>query len=188
MTLTTKQLLSIFAPPKQKSSRRPRRAGATGRRLETPGILRTTDANSITSLMVYIPTEIQSSPNQRLHWRAASALKKKQREAVASKLIDLELPDLPVDVRITRLYAGRQREFDDDNATAGAKAIRDEIAAQYGVDDKDKANIRFVVDQAKADTACVRIRIVRREVSDIPLLRDAAASVALDETCREGKP
>ena len=39
---------------------------------------------------------------------------------------------LPLRVRITRIYSGRGREYDDDNFTGGCKELRDAIAQLLG--------------------------------------------------------
>ena len=38
----------------------------------------------------------------------------------------------PLRVRITRVYAGRHRPYDDDNMSGGCKSLRDAIAAALG--------------------------------------------------------
>lgn len=56
-----------------------------------------------------------------------------------------EPPALPVVVTLVRCSP---RLLDDDNAVGAMKAVRDEVAAWLGVDDRDP-RVRFVVEQEK---------------------------------------
>lgn len=66
----------------------------------------------------------------------------------------------PVDVTIYRMAP---RMLDDDNPDC--KAIRDEIAAWLGVNDRDRTKARFIVDQEKSAEYGVRIRIEPRRAA-----------------------
>jgi hypothetical protein len=67
---------------------------------------------------------------------------------------------------LVRLFRLAPRRLDDDNATASMKAVRDEVAAWLGVDDRDP-RVRFVVEQERAKTYAVRIVVAR--AGDVPL-------------------
>jgi hypothetical protein len=87
-----------------------------------------------------VPVRATSSLNARLHWRARARLVKGERMAVA--LAVLASPSLrlwrltpPLVVTLTRIGP---RKLDSDNVQGALKAIRDEVAAQLGLDDGDE--------------------------------------------------
>lgn len=95
------------------------------------------------------------------HWAAKSSARKAQRAAVhlawvaagmprGVKLIDAERQ---LRVRITRLG---KRAMDDDGLAASAKACRDQVAAELGVDDKLRI---WSYEQQKSPTYGVRIEV-----------------------------
>lgn len=59
-------------------------------------------------------------------------MKEKQRTRARQVMRNLRLPPMPVVVTITRLGP---RRLDDDNLAAACKAVRDEIADAFKVDD-----------------------------------------------------
>lgn len=80
----------------------------------------------------YIPIELPSLANTRMHWRKMAALKKKQREATAYCMVGKVIPPLPLIVTITRIGPCK---LDDDNLASACKYIRDQIAEVVGMDD-----------------------------------------------------
>jgi hypothetical protein len=86
-------------------------------------------------MIVAIPgLRLDVTPNSRLHWATKARRVKHQRNIVAVVLAKKRAPQPPVVVTITRCSPGT---LDDDNATASAKAVRDEVARWLGVDDGD---------------------------------------------------
>lgn len=80
-----------------------------------------------------IDIKIESVANKREHWAAKHRRAKKHR-ALASKIPEALLPDLPCVVVLTRIAP---RQLDGDNLQSGFKALRDGIADVLGVDDAD---------------------------------------------------
>lgn len=105
-----------------------------------------------------LPLRSPSAANLREHWRSRHRRVKHQRSVVR-----LLWPAAwkgrawawPLDVHMTRVGPV---PMDDDNVASSLKAIRDQVAAQLGVDDGDRARVRFHVHQERGDYA-VRIRI-----------------------------
>ena len=64
----------------------------------------------------------------------------------------------PVVVWLVRLAP---RMLDDDNAVSSMKAVRDAIAAHFGVDDRRRDLVRFEVAQAYAPEPAVFVEIER---------------------------
>lgn len=85
-----------------------------------------------------IPIRLPSLSNTRLHWRAMDALKKRQKLATHTAMLKaIEAADewpleMPLTVVIARVG---MRMLDDDNLAAACKYVRDQIAAEVGVDD-----------------------------------------------------
>lgn len=109
-----------------------------------------------------IQIRLPSLLNERLHWRQLAALKEGQRWATRLCLRDAvnrgaELPAPPLLVTITRVGP---RRLDDDNLQAACKYVRDEVAAQVGVDDgSDQYTWRY--EQRIGDYA-VEVEITQR--------------------------
>jgi hypothetical protein len=78
-----------------------------------------------------------------------------ERAAVREALAGSKLAPGPWLVRLVRLAP---RRLDDDNATSSMKAVRDEVAAWLGVDDRDP-RVRFLVEQERAKSYGVRIEV-----------------------------
>jgi hypothetical protein len=107
-------------------------------------------------VVVEVPIRVES-PN-RLHDEHPGSRARRvrgERAAVREALAPLPLPEGPWLVRLFRLAP---RRLDDDNATASMKAVRDEVAAWLGVDDRDP-RVRFIVEQERAKTYAVRIEV-----------------------------
>ena len=79
-----------------------------------------------------IPIKLPSLANLRVNWRKMATLKKKQKEATKLCMFGKILPRLPLVVTITRVGL---KILDDDNLASACKYIRDQIAAEVGVDD-----------------------------------------------------
>ena len=136
------------------------------------------------TVTVSIPMDLPSVANKREFWAVKAKRVKAQRNAVTLALKPTLLredlvwvswadgsrvggvrrvltndPLSPLVVTLTRVYAGRCRAYDSDNLVSAFKAVRDSVAACFGVDDADP-RIRFVCAQergAKASKACVRL-------------------------------
>lgn len=82
----------------------------------------------------HVPIRLPSLANLRMGWRQMAKLKKKQRMAttVCLRATDSEIPPPPLLVTITRVGP---RRLDDDNLASACKYVRDQIAAEVGIDD-----------------------------------------------------
>lgn len=100
-------------------------------------------------LRIHLESEIASEANARGHWRSGWRRAKAQKQEVAYRTNAIVPPDPPLLVVITRIYSGRKRAYDDDNAIRGAKAIRDAVAAWLGIDDADRDRVRYEVRQRR---------------------------------------
>lgn len=92
-----------------------------------------------------IPQLLPASLNSREHWRAKAARVKRERAMVRIVLTSRTPPPLPVVVTLTRCSPWL---LDDDNAVGAMKAVRDEVAAWLGIDDRDP-RVTWRVDQEK---------------------------------------
>ena len=101
-----------------------------------------------------IPIKLVSLANVRMHWRTLARLKKKQRQQVANAVLG-HLPSMPIRVTLTRVG---KRRMDNDNLAAAFKAVRDEIANIYGVDD-GSMQYEWVYDQEIGKEYAVKILI-----------------------------
>jgi len=99
---------------------------------------------------------LKGSLNAREHWRARASRVRREREAAHWTLLDAKRPPLPVVVRLIRVAP---RSLDDDNLQGVFKAIRDGVADAYGIDDKDRARIRFEYDQERGAPHQYGVRI-----------------------------
>lgn len=69
-------------------------------------------------------------------------------------------------VRWTRIYSGRERPFDGDNATTAVKSIRDGFAKAIGINDGDTERVRYLpVEQVRGSKSGLRVRIYRKELT-----------------------
>ena len=149
----------VVAPPVP-----PRATGRTIARPPTPDARTGPQGAAAGVVVVELPgLRLRNPLNERQHWRTVHARGQREKAAVAAVLRGRVAPTLPVDVTITRVSPGVIA--DDDGATASAKHVRDEVSRWLGVDDGDRARVRFVVAQAKG-AAAVRIavgpRVTRR--------------------------
>ena len=116
------------------------------------------DPKVISALIVIPGLKLESELNLREHWAARHQRIKKQKHLIGLHLIGKAFPALPVKCTIVR---EGPRRLDDDNAWGSAKALRDTIAAHYGVDDGG-SDIQFdVVQDVAAGKYGVRIVIER---------------------------
>jgi hypothetical protein len=122
--------------------------------LAAPHVPSSGDGAPAGPVVVEVPTRVES-PN-RLHDEHPGSRARRvraERAAVREAVAGSKLPPGPWLVRLVRLAP---RRLDDDNATASMKAVRDEVAAWLGVDDRD-SRVRFVVEQERAKGYAVRI-------------------------------
>lgn len=93
----------------------------------------------ITIRIPAVPTR-DLSPNGRAHWRkkhrASQEIKNITMWAMKSYYLDM-LPDTPWQMNYTVAWGFGMKRWDDDNLIAGLKAIRDGIAEEAGIDDKN---------------------------------------------------
>ena len=98
--------------------------------------------------MLTIPLRTVSGLNAREHFRARARRVKSERQAVAYVLGPQKKPGaFPLIVTLTRIAPSNG--LDDDNLAGAMKAVRDEIAAWLGVDDKDRATVRYEYEQER---------------------------------------
>ncbi len=96
-------------------------------------------------IQIRVPQLVPSSLNSREHWRVKAARVKRERAMVRIVLSSRNPSPLPVVVTLTRCSPGT---LDDDNAVGAMKAVRDEVAAWLGVDDRDP-RVTWKVKQAR---------------------------------------
>lgn len=106
-------------------------------------------------LSVTIPIRLPSLSNVRMHWAAMNRLKKTQAAAVFCYLADERLPALPATVTLTRIG---KRTLDSGNLEICFKAVQDQIAKMYGVDDGSPL-YRWKYDQERGKEYAVRVEI-----------------------------
>lgn len=130
---------------------------------DRPGA-RTGPLDATAGVVVTVALRLVNPLNSRQGWRAVSARGRREKAATLAALAGTRLPPGPWDVTITRVSPGR---LDDDGATASAKHVRDAVALRLGVDDGDRAAVRFVVTQAKG-AASVRVEVRTRRALTCP--------------------
>lgn len=87
------------------------------------------------TVAVAIPLRTYSMSNMRVHWARRSRIVRSERDAVRLLCAREIKPSMvPCTVKLTRFGP---RPLDDDNVRGALKAIRDEVAALLGVDDRD---------------------------------------------------
>jgi hypothetical protein len=94
---------------------------------------------------VRVPQLLPKSLNSREHWRPKAARVKRERAAVRLVLTSRDAPALPLTVTLVRCSPWL---LDDDNAVGAMKAVRDEVAAWLGIDDRDP-QVTWRVEQEK---------------------------------------
>ena len=101
--------------------------------------------------------KLRSTANWRPSVRGRIAYPKHIRAEVTAAFAGVTLPEPPCDVTITRVGP---RMLDSDNAETACKAVRDAIAALFGIDDADP-RVKYRVEQRKGPYA-VEIQVRRR--------------------------
>ena len=96
-----------------------------------------------------IPVRTVSALNARMHWAARARQVKKERQATALWFPKRRIVELPAVVTMVRLSPGT---LDDDNLRGALKGVRDEIARQLGVDDRD-ARVEWKYAQGRGKAA-----------------------------------
>ena len=116
------------------------------------------------SVTVKIPLRTQSENNMREHHMARARRRKKQREVVhlvVGTALRAEGIKPPCVVELVRIAPKR---LDSDNLQGAFKAVRDQVAAELGVDDRTDA-VRWVYDQSKGGVREYAIRVtIRTEI------------------------
>ena len=104
--------------------------------------------------MIVVPIKTVSGMNAREAWFTRSGRVKKERAAVGWMLTQIERPELPCSVLLTRVAPSNG--LDDDNLASSLKGVRDAIAEWLGVDDRDSTRVRYRCAQCRGPWA-VRI-------------------------------
>lgn len=112
-------------------------------------------------MIITVPVRTQSITNQRIHHMKLARQKRSERDAVSWSWRQARPQvKLPMVVKLTRVAP---RELDDDNLVASCKAVRDQIAAELDVDDRDK-RIKWEYAQRKGKTREYAVEIEVLEV------------------------
>lgn len=100
--------------------------------------------------MIFVPLRTAPGLNAREHFRVRASRFKRERKVTAWALQGLrpERPRIPCTVHLVRSSPGT-RPADDDNLAGALKAVRDEVAAWLGVDDGNRAAVRFTYGQKR---------------------------------------
>jgi hypothetical protein len=80
-----------------------------------------------------VPIRTFSKLNQRIHWAKRARQNKLERQAT-NLFAGSERWPIPCVITLVRISP---RQLDDDNLRGALKAVRDEVAALHGVDDRD---------------------------------------------------
>jgi hypothetical protein len=97
--------------------------------------------------MIRVDMRTVPGMNVREHWRARARRVKAERQAVAWMLVGVPKPALPCVVTLTR--TAPSNGLDDDNLAGALKAVRDQVAAWLGVDDKHSDRVRYICTQRR---------------------------------------
>ena len=124
---------------------------------------------------VEVPTRLVSEANTRTHWRAKAKRVASQRLITKAVLSGVPRPALPVAVLLTRVAPG---ELDDDNLSGACKAVRDEVAAWLGIDDRDP-RVFFVYEQTSRAPRTYGVSIGWRSVDAASIARQRGAVLGL---------
>ena len=128
-----------------------------------------------------LPMALPSVANQRLHWSVKARQTKAQRSAVLLAMPTRKLQRErnwltlmgKVVVTLTRCSP---RPLDDDNNVGAFKGVRDQVAAQLGIDDRDK-RVAWAYGQERGAQASARAsRRQRRRAGCCCCRRGAAAA------------
>lgn len=97
---------------------------------------------------IVIPMKTGRGMNSRGHWRVAHRRNLAEQECVAWALVERRRPPVPCSVVLTRFAPSCG--LDDDNLAGALKATRDAVAKWLGVDDGNRATVRFRYAQTRA--------------------------------------
>jgi hypothetical protein len=104
---------------------------------------------------VFIPIRVNNPLNHLRHWWKISRERNEQKTATLAYCGRGQIPTaLPATVTLTRYSP---REMDDDNLRAALKSCRDQVAAIFGVDDRQGAGLSFQYRQEKGPGYGVRV-------------------------------
>ena len=110
----------------------------------------------VMALRVVLPLKIVSLANQREHWRVAGKRKQEQQRVTSMCLtpyLSAEMRGAAAwRVKLTRVGRG---QLDDDNLAGSFKHVRDRVALALGVDDGNRARIRFRYRQRKGSPSAI---------------------------------
>ncbi len=110
-----------------------------------------------------IPLKTESVANKREHWSITSRRKRNERNAVRVFCDELRRwREVSTDISVTMVRVA-PRCLDDDNLAGSFKAIRDEIAALIGRDDKPGSGVSWAYEQYSGGRGRYRVII---EVTD----------------------
>lgn len=103
--------------------------------------------------------------NAREHWRARARRVKAERDAIAWALAQLPVKawKTPCTIRLTRVAPSNG--LDDDNLAGSLKAVRDQVAAWLGVDDRRRDIVRYEYAQERGPWA-VRVEWLGQRGAD----------------------
>lgn len=118
-----------------------------------------TDANTIHLKIIIEGLRAVNVSNSRAHWAVKAKEVRKCRDRVRLAMLEHAPPPLPVTVHLTRVGPGN-RKLDSDGLVTSFKAVRDEIAACYGIDDADP-RIKFLEPAQERGPYAVRVVIER---------------------------
>lgn len=91
--------------------------------------------------MISIPLRTGKGLNERLHWAARAKSVRIERDIVGLVLSTKQRPQMPCSVILTRVAPSNG--LDDDNLVGALKAVRDEVAAWLGVDDRKSREVSY---------------------------------------------
>ena len=86
-----------------------------------------------------IPIRLGRGLNDHEHWTVRAKRVKRERNAVRLLWPRRATIALPVVVLLTRISPGTRLMDAEDNLTGSLKAVRDQVAAQLGIDDGDRS-------------------------------------------------
>lgn len=109
-----------------------------------------------------VPMDLPSIANKRMHWAARARLLKMQRKTTRAAWIHAGRPIVSMPARVTIVRVS-PRLLDRDNLVSACKATQDEVAAIFGVDDREEELLRFEWEQEKSKQKEVRVVMTTRE-------------------------
>ena len=113
-------------------------------------------------IAIEAPLTLRNTLNSRMHWAARHRLNRTEAAAVGFLLRGYwDRPNLPVVVRLHRIYGPRNKPMDGDGLQAAFKAIRDAVAEWLRTDDADPG-IEWEYSQERGKSNVVRIEIEER--------------------------